>query len=570
MISLKLSKDNKTGTLLAALLVSIITFLSYIPALHNDFVNWDDSAHVYENPHIQSIDPGFFKWIFTAEIIGLWLPLTMFSYSIDYAIWGLNPFGFHLTNVAIHALNAFLSFILILRLMDATGAGEKWIRNKIFTAFVAALLFGIHPLHVESVAWISERKDVLCASFYLLSILAYISYASAGSKNPKPYVLCLLSFVLALMSKPMAVSLPMVLLVLDFYPLNRLPKDNLPSLIIEKIPFFALGAASSLITISFHHASSALMPLERYPLPSRILVAMHSYIFYLAKTAFPFNLAPFYPFPKRAEIFTLAFMSYAAIFVLISWLFISGSKRNKALMSLWLYYLFTLLPVIGIIKFGGLAAADRYMYLPSLGPFFLVGLTAGVIYKRLSQKLYRLTAIIALVAIFGLLATRTVTQIALWRDSITLWSHEIKLYPDVPLSYQNRGSAYWEMGRFQDALIDHNRAIKLDPRDAKNYQNRGAAYTSLRDYDLAIADFTRAIELDPKYTKAYYNRGKAYYEDGSLQMAVNDFSKAIELDPGYGLAYYSLGVVYSRMGNSELAGVYYGKAGSVKRKKGER
>ncbi len=593
-------KNPTNATCIAAILVTFLVFITFLPALQNDFVNWDDDLYVYENPSIRSIDLNFFKWAFTAEVAGLWHPLTMFSLAVDYAFWGLDPFGYHLTNIVFHTINTLLVFILTLRLIEAGGSENVKINDKTLIAgVVTALLFGLHPLHVESVVWVSERKDVLCAFFFLLTILVHLRYVSAGTKGKKLfyYTFCLLLFLLALMSKPMAVSLPVVLLILDFYPIRRLSGNHLRIVLIEKAPFFVLSIASSLITISFHHTSGALETLEKYPFSSRILVALHSYLFYLAKAVFPSNLAPFYSYPQQAEVFTLTYLLTGIFFFAVIILCILMSKKDKIFQTVWLYYVFTLMPTIGVVKVGGQAAADRYTYLPSLGPFLLVGVGAGILFQKSLKRRDKAVCALVLIALFGLLANRTVMQTAIWRGSITLWTHEIKLYPDAqpaylnrgaafqaigsykqsltdltraielePMNakaYQNRGAVYWSLGDYQQSINDLNRAIELDPWSAKAYQNRGVTYTDMGEYQQAIADFTRAIKLNSRYTRAYYNRGKAYYEAGYIQSALKDFGKAVELDPGYSIAYYSLGVIYSRMGNPGLSQVYYSKAASL-------
>jgi hypothetical protein len=384
-----------------ALVVAFITFMVYFPTFNNDFVNWDDNVYVYENQGIRSIDFWFLKWSFTAVVSSNWHPLTMFSHALDYALWGLDPWGHHLTSIIFHTFNTLLVFILVVRLSEYRRAGETGIssdfagpgKKALIAGIVTALLFGIHPVHVESVAWVSERKDVLSAFFFLLSVLAYLKYTSSrDSKRSIFYGACLILFIMALMSKPMAVTLPVVLLILDCYPLGRLTLGGglrgARWLVIEKVPFFVLSLLSSLITLWAQHTSGAITTLGVTPLTTRILVAMRAYVFYIYKMVLPTDLAPFYPYPRTVEFFAVEYSVSFILLIVITSLCLWSSKRNGLFLAVWFYYLVTLIPVIGIVRVGLQAAADRYTYLPSLGPFLLAGLGAGAAFGISSKKRY--------------------------------------------------------------------------------------------------------------------------------------------------------------------------------------
>ncbi len=361
-----------------AILVAVITVLVYLPALQNGFINWDDDIYVYRNQDIRSINFVFLKWAFTAFRAYNWHPLTWLSHAIDYSIWELNPIGHHLTNILFHGLNAFLVFIVATRLMESAKTKEillfaaeekrKFFVKAFITGAVAGILFGIHPLHVESVAWVSERKDVLCAFFFLLSIFFYLGYTSSlheqgqyshGSsiKRYRQYGFCLLFFIMALMSKPMAVTLPVVLIILDIYPLGRLNKGygfkSIKKLLAEKIPFLILSAISSVLTI----AAQQLL-IKEQDIGTRLLVGINAYAFYLVKTVFPVNLAPLYPYPDNIsfwspEVFgTIVILAGITAFCIASW------RKNKIYSAVWLYFIVTLLPVTGIVRFGKQMAAD--------------------------------------------------------------------------------------------------------------------------------------------------------------------------------------------------------------------
>lgn len=576
-----------------------MTFVVYLPALQNEFVNWDDGLYVYDNFNIRSIDFHVLKWVFTLGANPTWHPLTLLSLALDYAVWGLNPLGYHLTNNILHAINTSLVFILSIKLM---GYANPVIGKKdyypFFVGAITALLFGIHPLHVESVAWISERKDVLCGFFFLTTLLAYIRYAAANSKRPYYYGLCLILFVLALLSKPMAVSLPVVLLILDFYPLQRLMIGdrlrNVKAMFIEKLPFFLLSLVSSIITVIAQRAGEALQSFDVYPLKMRIFDSIRAFGFYLIKMVFPFNLAPFYPHTMELNFFTVDYLGSFVLLIATTVLSIRSLKRNRLFFSVWLYYVVTLIPVIGIIKVGGHVMADRYTYLPSIGPFLLAGIGVGAFIERCKKRQYQMSLVI-LILFSGIMISRTIEQMSIWRSSVMLWSHQIKIYIDRDVSaYLKRGDAYQIIGKYQPAITDYNKAIELnygftdayfhrgnayaalgnleqaikdyekaidiDPKNADAYYNLGNIYANLKDYQRAILNFNFAVKLNPKYTEAYNNRGMAYDNIGNHKRAIDDFDMAIKLNPEHAKAYSNKGIAYSILGDAKEAIISFNKA----------
>jgi len=545
-----------------AFIIALTTFLVYLPALENGFVNWDDYVYVYKNSNIQSLDFRFLKWASSAVVSSNWHPLTILSYAVDYAFWGLNPIGYHLTNIVLHAVNTFLVFVLAYKLISYSKL------PAIFISAIIALLFGIHPLHVESVAWVSERKDVLCGVFFLLTIISYIRYISDVSRKRLFYFISLIFFIFSLTSKPMAVSLPVVLLILDYYPFNRLKTHGTKRLLIEKFPFLLLSLASSIITIWAQSTEGALKTLEKLPLLERIVVAGRAYVFYLEKMILPLDLAPLYPYPIKGVFSSPEYIAFLVIFLIITAVTIRSFKKNSLFLAVWLYYIITLLPVIGIVQVGGQAAADRYTYLPSLGPFLIGGILIGTLYERASKK-HRIPIIAVLLLFLGIFINMTINQIGIWRDPITLWSHEIKIFPESAyVAYSNRGIVYFDLKNYTQAINDFNKAIELNPQYVKAYYNRGVAYNSLGMYEQALNDLNIAIELNPQDAKACHTRGITYANSGNYQKAIMDLQKAIELDPGYAEAYYNTGLVYQRIGDREKALAYFNKAAELNRKTG--
>jgi lipoprotein NlpI len=575
--------------------VSLITFLVYFPSLQNNFVEWDDPEYVLENPFIRSFNAALFKWAFFDFSAGNWHPLTWISHALDYALWGLNPLGHHLTNNILHAANAFLVVLLVVRLVEI-GRNPAWASHQLtshdspFTLIAAAttgLLFGLHPLHVESVAWVAERKDLLCALFFLLSIMMYAKYVggvdgeahgakrigrSGARKGATPcalrlalcadrrYLTTLGLFVLALFSKPMAVSLPLVLLILDWYPFNRIQSlTSFRSAFFEKLPFMALSLISSMLTILAQKAGGALQSMEAIPFSSRVPVAAKALIAYLENIILPINLSPFYPYPKDASLFSLEYLSAIILAVGITAACVIFAKKWKLFLSGWGYYVLTLIPVLGIVQVGEQSMADRYMYLPSLGPFLLIGLGGAWISVKAPLakewgKILKLAAAAAAVFALVAMAFLTLRQIGIWNNSIGLWSYVIEKEPArAYLAYDGRGVAYIDMGQLDKAMEDFNKSIAINPSFYKSYNNRGAVYSEMGQLDKAMEDFNASLALNPRCDEAYNNRGMVYGKTGSLDKAIEEFSKSLTIKPYYHLAYGNRGLAYSLIGEYAMA-----------------
>jgi hypothetical protein len=559
--------------------IALITFLVYLTALQNAYVNWDDEAYVFENPHIRAFNVTFFKWAFLNFYLSNWHPLTWISHALDYALWGLNPLGHHLTNNILHAANTFVVVFMIIRLLEAWKA--RTVPNEVpsfltersilIAAGVTGLLFGLHPLHVESAAWIAERKDLLCALFFLLSIIAYTKYASGADNAPinnnraprffnKRYLVTLGLFIFALLSKPMAVSLPVVLLVLDWYPFNRIQSGRtLWAACVEKLPFIALSLFSSIITVLAQRAGGAIQSTEFAPISTRLLVAAKSLIAYLLKMVWPLNLVPYYPYPRNVSWLSIEHLSAVVLVIGITLICVMMARKQKLLLSVWGYYVVTLVPVLGIVQVGGQAMADRYTYLPSLGPFLITGLSVARVSiwisalgkLRLMVKFF--TAILAL-SVFASLLYLTSRQIDIWQNSLVLWSYVIEKEPNrFPIAYNNRGLALKKLGRFDEAIEDFEKTIALDPSMNKAYNNLGVLYLNAGLFEKSIGYLNKSIAIDPTYVESYNNRGAFYAYTGQYERALEDFNKAIQLKKDDAAAYYNRGSLYRRAGYKELA-----------------
>jgi Tfp pilus assembly protein PilF len=569
--------------------VSLITFAAYLTSIQNEFVQWDDGHYVFENPHIRLLNTAFFKWAFFDFHAGNWHPLTWISHALDYAVWGLNPMGHHLGNVILHAVNTFVVVFLIIRLLDAVrqrtiqGGQPSFLndRTMLIAAGVTGLLFGIHPVHVESVAWVSERKDLLCALFFMLSIMAYMKYAGKTAAvtqtkktNPpilpflkggegglkRQYLMSLGFFILALMSKPMAISLPVVLLVLDWHPFKRIQSFKaLRTAIVEKLPFIALSVGSIILTFFAQRSGGAIRSMEYASLSTRILVGMRSLVAYLWKMILPLNLIPFYPYPKDASLFSLEYLSAVILVGGITAACIVLAKRQKLWLSVWGYYVITLLPVLGIVQVGLQSMADRYTYLPGLGPFLLIGIMTAWIWARIQRPdkqglIARSLTVAAALLVFISLSYLTFKQIGIWKNSIVLWSYVIEKEPErVPFAYINRGIAFEKTGQMKEAIEDYNRVIALDPLYFEAYNNLGVLYGQNELFDKAIEYFNKSVGIDPTYVDAYVNRGIAYALSGRYDSALEDFNKAVLLDQNSAEAYFNRGNLYLSIGRKDLA-----------------
>ena len=575
---------------------AFITFVVYLPALQNDFVTWDDDVYIYDNPFIRSFNLVFFKRAFFDFSAHHWHPLTWMSHALDYAVWGLNPIGHHLTSIVLHALNTFLVVVLGIRLLKASRERARengpspflTERSVLIAAGTMGLLFGIHPLHVESVAWVSERKDLLCALFFLLGIIMYTKYVNSrqssvgnrqlegdskdgsGQKNflfNKHYLFALWFFFLALLSKPMAVTLPLVLLILDWHPFCRIRSlKTLLTACVEKLPFLALSLASSLVTILAQGSSSAIQSAGYAPLSARMFVAANALIAYLGKMLLPLTLVPYYPYPDNAPLVSLEHIAAIVLVTGMTAVSVIAAKKQKLWLSAWGYYVVTLLPVIGIVQVGLQAMADRYTYLPSLGPFLIMGLGAAWFWEKarmLPGPLVKRISLVMAACTVLLFTYATMKQTGIWKNGIVLWSSVIEKYPTVSFAYNNRGMAYDKIGLFDRAIGDFDKAIALAPRDSELYSNRGMLYGKAGRFDKAIEDLEKALALNPSHLAAYNTRntlGAVYAEAGLVDKAFEQFNKAILMDQNHAMAYNNRGLLYAMTGDKGRAAMDYQKA----------
>ena len=523
---------KKKYTYLIIIFLIVASLAAFGRIAGNDFINFDDNIYVTENIHTKSgITADGFHWAFSTKYFNLWIPLTWISLMLDYQLYGLSPGGYHITNLILHILSTLLLFGLFYRM---TGAIWK-------SAFVAAL-FSLHPMHVESVAWISERKDVLSTFFWMLTLCLYVYYTEKPAI--KRYLLVLFSFILALLSKPIVVTLPVIMILLDYWPLRRFEskKDNLILWQLkEKIPLFILSFI--LVIITFYTPNEQEVFSKGFSLNSRLANALINFITYLAKTFWPTNLAIYYPFPPHFSLWQILGASLLIIVICLGVVFMA--RRLPYLFIGWMWYLITIVPVIGIIQIGSHVMADRYHYLPSIGIGIMLAWGMPCLIRNDDIRKYFLYP--AAIAFLAFLVVLTWRQCGYWRDSITLFSHTLNVTDDNYIAHNHLASALLKERNFEKAIYHYNEAIRINPVYAHAYYNRGITYYILGQKQLALNDFKetiRTIPKIPKFVAAYNNIGVTYSDLGQYQSAVESLSEAIRIKPDYADAWNNRANIY--------------------------
>ena len=516
--------------------------------LHHEFVNLDDEDYVYENPTVsRGLTSYGITWAFTHTYASNWHPLTWISHMLDCQLYGLNPGGHHLTSVLLHAATAILLF-LVLRQMT----GALWA-----SAFVAAV-FAIHPLRVESVAWVSERKDVLSGLFFMLTLAAYVRYAR-GTFSPGRYLMVVLCFAMGLMAKPMLVTLPFVLLLLDYWPLGRMLRTALRPLVVEKIPLLVLSIASCAVTIPAQ--GEAVAPISRVPIALRLGNAAISYVAYLGQMVFPIRLAPVYPL--FADELTTWKIGLALVFLAgVSTAAILLRRNRPYLLVGWLWYVGMLAPVIGLVQVGNQARADRYTYLPQIGVYLLVAWAArDALYSRRRGPLILGVASLSVIAALMVCAT---IQTSYWRNSTSMWTHALSCTSRNYAAHNNLGGALFERGQAAKAIDEYQRALEIEPDFLEARYNLAAAYNSLGRHVEAIAQYQKAVEIAPNSAEAHNNLARALFQQGQLAEAIDQFQQALRIKPDDAVARYNLGNALILQGQLGDAIAQYKEAVRVK------
>ena len=529
------------------LLLALATLALYNPVAHHPFVNYDDDRYVTDNVHVQGgLNWNTIRWAFTTYDEANWHPLTWLSHALDCQLFGLSPAGHHYVNVLLHALNVVLVFWL---LWKATGYAGR--------SFMVAALFAVHPLNVETVAWVAERKSVLSMLFLLLALWAYGWYARKPGLGRYAAVMGL--FACGLMAKPMVITLPFALLLLDYWPLQRFGDSAVEAsnrfvarplwwLVSEKVPLLALSAVSAVVTIKAQKAGDAIGSVTQYPILIRIENAVVAYTRYLGKAVWPSHLAPMYPFREGSLNSTLIRMS-ALLLIAVTAVSISR-KRERYLLAGWLWFLGTLVPMIGLVQVGTQSMADRYAYLPFLGLFVALVWAAADWAAAKHLPTMWLAAIGAICLFSAALVTHR--QIGYWSNNLTLWSHTAAVTKDNFIAEDNVGGALLEQGRQEEAMPHFRAAAAIDSTDAMSRLNIAAYEQRHGNLNDAVAQYNQVVHMtrDPRYrATAFSDLGYAYRDLGDSVHAKQSFQAAIELRPRNLRAWFGLGLVAQKSGD---------------------
>lgn len=519
-----------------AILLASMTLLLYGRSVTFDFVNFDDPAYVYENPDLQrGLSFEGLRYAFTTPEVGNYGPIVLISFLAEYELAGYDPRVYHATNAVFHIANAVLLLLILSRL-----TGQRW------RAFVVAALFAVHPLHVESVAWVSERKDVLSAFFWVLAMGAYVGYAR--KLTSARYVLVAASLLMSLLAKPMAVTLPFALLLLDFWPLRRarLVRGDLRrwgGLFVEKLPLLMVAVLFSALAVFTQRSAGALSDVHAPPIGERILNALASYGTYLFQTVWPFGLAVFYPPLPQDLLWKRAAIGAIAVIV-ITITAIAARRRHPYALAGWLWYLGVLVPVIGLVQVGAQAHADRYMYLPQIGLFIAIVWTAAnllslVPWRRAARFGLALGACVACVAISW-------RQLEYWRSSQTLFAHALDVTTGNARAHDYYGQALLEAGYTEEAIVQFSQAIRFESGNPQPRYNLAVAYRDLGDHRRAQEEALEAVNIAPEYAPALFMLGTLALNDGRLPEAIGYYERAVAVRPDYVDALINLGVAQAQ------------------------
>jgi tetratricopeptide (TPR) repeat protein len=549
---------NRYSSLLICVALALATLAVYWQVCNYDFIKYDDDVYVTDNYHVTSgLSVPNIRWAFTTPHAGNWLPLTWLSFMLDCQLFGPNPGWMHLVNLLLHIANTLLLFAVLKKM-----TGSLWP-----SAFVAAL-FALHPLHVESVAWITERKDVLSTLFLLLTLAAYVSYVR--HRGMVRYLLTVLLFASGLLAKPMLVTLPFLLLLLDYWPLERFAVPRavktaaipdrrrvLYRIIIEKIPFFVLSAVSSVITFIVQKGSGAVLDVNTLSLQKGVANAFLSYAKYIGKMFWPQNLAVFYPL-DIADIPLWQIVLCVLLLLVISIFAVRFGRKHRYLPVGWFWFVGTLIPVIGLVQSGAQSLADRYTYISLTGLFIIIAFGADRLTAKWNYRKYFLSLLAAVV--LGAASVCTSLQLKFWQNSITLFQRAVDVTSNNFLIYNNFANVLGKMGKLNQSLEYLNKALALRPNSAEIHNNLGNAFRELGKVDQAIEHYKEAVKYKPDLADAHFNFGVALSKKGNFNEAVAEYQKALAIDPVNSDALSEFGFIYAQQGKLDQAVDCYNKA----------
>jgi len=511
--------------------ILLISLLAYIPVLKNSLLDWDDNGYIKNNPLIHNIN---LKNIFSSNVLSNYHPVTILILAIEYHFFGLNATGYHAVNLFIHLLNIILVFQAI-----------SLFSNKPLVALVTAFLFGVHPLHVESVAWVAELKDLLYALFFFASYIFYLKYVNESKK--RYYIIALLFFLVSLLSKAMAASLPVILLLTDYVKGRKFNNK----ILLEKIPFFFLAIVLGIVAMQAQKASGAT-DMAVFSVPQRLVFACYSFVSYLVNFILPINLSAFYPYPvKPGEEIPFQYYFYLPIVMGLITGVIYSIRHTKKLFFGFGFFAITIFLVLQLIPVGSAVMADRYSYIPSFGIFYLFGEGIGYLW----EKNLRYLSIIILSGVVIFFSMKTYSRCSIWENDFVLWNDVIKQYQNIPVAYNNRGHIYMNEKNYDKALSDFDKAIKLKPESETflYYYNRGSVLMAKNLFAEAIIDFNMAVKIKPDFILAIEKQGLAYFNLKKYKEAISCYSNVIKLQPNFAEAYYYRAFAIYFTGNKEAA-----------------
>lgn len=546
---------NMAKKAIIGFVILLVTYLALSPVLENGFTNWDDPKYILDNHIIKDLSWERTKSIFLDEDrkSGLYAPLTYLSWAVEFNYVRLDPYLYHLDNLLLHLLNTGLLYAFILLL---TG--------RIEIAVITAILFGVHPMHVESVSWITERKDVLYTFFFLLSLLCYTRYVKGERKKVALIISSFILFWLSLLSKPAAVTLPLILIALDYYLgyFEKIFQGKKPiwglKIILEKIPFLGLSVIWGIITIN---TTRSIADGSTFSILERLLFAFYGTATYLYKLIIPIELSCFYPYPRLNEAGMLPIMYYLApvITLLLLYLVYRSIRHTRVALFGTLFFFFTIALVLQFFPVGPNIITDRYTYVPYIGVFFIIGSGFAYIQDNFRKELKQLS-LLFMVFVIGLFSYLSYQRCHVWKNSETLWTDVISKYPNISEGYLNRGQYFTDNDQFNKALADYNVTLQLNPKTTLAYINRGNVYGRQGLFDEALADYTRAIALDATASKVYLNRGNVYGMQGLIDSSIIDYTTAISLERNYLDAYINRAISHSKKRDFTKAFADFNKA----------
>src|SRR3989475_377599 len=561
---------QRRGFWLVPALIALVTFAAFLPVLQNQFVDWDDQRNFLDNHHYRGLGWTHLRWMWTTHQ-GHYIPLTWMTLGLDYLLWGMNPVGYHLTSLLLHAANAVVFFFVGRRILPLAlpGPSERGHALAVAAGF-ASLVFAIHPLRVESVAWATERRDVLSGLFYLVAILLYLRACERGERGRGWYWLSVAVFVGALLSKSMVVNLPIVLPILDVYPLRRRGgpggwwSGRARRVYVEKIPFVLLAAAASAIALMAQLSHDTMVSVVQLSGLGRIVVSVYGLSFYLWKTVAPVNLSPLYELPSTVNPWAPPFLLSYGLVLAITAIVLAVRRRVPGLPAAWVAYIVVLLPVLGIFQSGPQIAADRYTYLAGLGWAILAG--AGLLSCWRSSRRSKtgtpanwLLAGIAFCVVVGL-GVLTWNQVQVWHDSEKLWSHAAGIDPRSPVGQYSWGLALAQEGKLTEAIEHYTTALRIKPDYADAHINLGIALAQQGKLAEASEHYQQALHSKPDSADAHTNWGLALAQQGKLAEAIDHYRQALQIKPESAEAHIIWGTALADRGRLAEASEHYRQA----------